>query len=418
MIDLLAGVRVVESSMLLNGATTSMHLADLGAEVIKIESPYLGDYLRFPATAHMHFQANKNKRSLALDMRSEGGREVFQRLLAFADVFVTNAVADRNRKLGLDYETLSGLKPDLVYCQNTGFGATGPYRNMPAHGQMMDALAGALPVEIDDDGLTRLRTGPRNGRLTSGGEATATGAVYAAFHVAAALTRREKTGRGAYIDVSSAEAVVANAWVAAVLQANTDQGRAQQDPAAVDASRGVARYQWYQTRDGLFVLFCPEEKKFWHTFCDVVGRADLKDQVSGLELRRTLQEIFWTRDRAEWVALAVEHRIPVGPTNDTVDEVRADPQISSRHIFVDGQAPDNRHFVYVGQPALVDGGWAEVRRVAPELGKHTDAILGEIGYSDAEIARLAADHVTTSPEFHSDHIASVGAGTAGADKAP
>src|SRR6202030_4346093 len=120
----------------------------------------------------------------------------------------------RNEKLGLSYEQLRDQKPDLVYCQHTGFGATGPYREIPVHGQMMDALAGALPVEMGPDGLTRplVPARGRSGSMMMGGEGTSTGAVYAAMHVAAALVRRARTGEGCYLDISAADAVIANAW--------------------------------------------------------------------------------------------------------------------------------------------------------------------------------------------------------------
>ena len=167
-----SGYRIIESSMLLNGAATGMMLVDLGADVIKIESPFLGDYLRLPDTRHLHLQASKSKRSLALDLTQEAGREVFRRLLVTADAFVTNAVADRNDKLGLGYEQLKALEPDIVYCQNTGFGATGPFHEVPSHGQMMDAMGGGIPMKTGDDGLvvpdeTYLR---RVGSMAAAGE--------------------------------------------------------------------------------------------------------------------------------------------------------------------------------------------------------------------------------------------------------
>src|SRR5215472_622922 len=139
---LLTGYRVVEVSMLLNGASTSMMLADLGAEVIKVESPRLGDYLRIDETRYLHQQANRSKRSICLDLATSGGREVLGRLIATADVFVTNATGHRTAKLGLSYPQLKVIREDIIYCQNTGFGATGPYADLPVHGQMMDALAG------------------------------------------------------------------------------------------------------------------------------------------------------------------------------------------------------------------------------------------------------------------------------------
>ncbi len=336
MSKLLAGCRVLESSMLLNGASTGMMLVDLGADVIKVESPFLGDYLRIEDTWHLHAQANKGKRSIALDLRSDEGRSILYELLETADVFLTNAVADRNVRLGISYEQLRERKPDLIYCQNTGYGATGPYASLPTHGQMMDAMAGATPMEIGDDGLTALRYAPRRVlTLMAGSDGTSAGAVYAAMHIAAALFRRQRTGEGCYLDVSSADAVLASAWTAASALLNRPDQAAAFDRDVHD----VARYQWYETRDGKFVLFCPEEHKFWRTWCELVGRPDLEPRENGIDLRREIQTIFWTRDRDEWMQLAQRAPPSVGPQPQ---QHRRGPQRSADGIAADVPHPGRR----------------------------------------------------------------------------
>jgi crotonobetainyl-CoA:carnitine CoA-transferase CaiB-like acyl-CoA transferase len=401
---LLSGIRVVESSALLNGSTTGMLLADLGADVVKIESPFLGDYLRIRETYQLHIQTNKNKRSLALDLRKPAAKEVLERLVRGCDVFVTNAPGRRNDKLGIGYEQLREIKPDIVYCQNTGFGASGPYGSLPTHGQMMDALAGALPAEMGEDGLTRRSTkrAGRTGSMQMGGEGTAAGAVYAALHIAAALVQRNNTGEGAYIDISSAEAVIASAWVAVATAENSfDDVREQRERAD---RRRVARYQWYETGDHRFVLFCPEEFKFWSKFCELVDRPDLVERVAGIDLRHEVQAIFHQRTLAEWMDVAVEHGLPIGPSYEEVDELLADPHLRSREIFVRGNDPLRGEVTYVGLPAIVPGQPFEVSRHAPSLGEHTAEVLAELGFDSGEVARLAADEVTTSSTFRDDHI--------------
>ena len=410
---LLSGFRVVESSMLLNGASVGMMLADLGADVIKVESPFLGDYLRIEETHHLHLQANKNKRSLALDLRHPAGREAMQRLIATADVFVTNARPGANEKLGLGVAQLRELKPDLVYCQYTGFGATGPYASVPTHGQMMDALAGAMPVQMAGDGLVQPNASLRRVcTLASGGEGTATGASYAAFHICAALAARARTGQGCFIDAGAAQAVVANAWVAASTLANRPaQAAYWQDE---ESLRGVARYQFYRAADGKYLLFCPEEKKFWATFCDAIGRPELKERHRGVDLRRELQAVFESRTREDWMDMAVALGLPIGPANDGIEEVRNDPQMRARELFVERDDPQLGRFTYIGQPVVVDGRASSVERRAPTLGEHTREILLALGYGEADLARFAAEHVTTAREFQNDHISQTVSAAGGA----
>ncbi|MGH6634029.1 MAG: CaiB/BaiF CoA transferase family protein, partial [Sphingopyxis sp.] len=383
-----------------------MMLADLGADVIKIESPAMGDYLRLPETRHLHLQASKGKRSIAIDMKTERGREIFGRLLATSDAFVTNAIADRNDRLGLGYDQLKALKPDIVYCQNTGFGATGPFREVPSHGQMMDAMAGALPMMMGEDGLVvpsdRYRR--RTGSLLSGGEGTAMGAIYSAFHIAAGLAHRERTGEGCFIDVSSAHAVVASGWagVSALLNRPARRGWWQDE----DNIRPIARYQSYQCADDLFILFCPEERKFWTAFCDLVDRPDLKDGERGVELRHEIQSIIGAQPRQHWLDLAIAHNLPIGPVNDGIEEVGADPQIAARGLFVEAEA-DGKPFTYIRQPAIVDRVLAPVPAPAPELGEHSDAILAELGFDEAAILSLRADGIVAAPPSERHIISSI-----------
>jgi crotonobetainyl-CoA:carnitine CoA-transferase CaiB-like acyl-CoA transferase len=406
---LLSGYRVVESSMLLNGATTSMMLVDLGAEVVKVESPFLGDYLRAqPAhPPNMHLQVNKGKRSIALDLRKELGLEAMYRLIRTADVFVTNAVGRRNDKIGLGYEQLRKIKPDIVYCQNTGFGAEGLLSEMPSHGQMMDAMAGGFPREMDEQGLALPKRSELRApfSMTFGGEGTATGAIYAAFHIAAGLAHRAKTGQGCYIDASSSDAVIANAWLSASTQMNEPERFALARDSSKDAT--IARYQFYETKDRRFVLFCPEENKFWRAFCELVGRSDLIPQAAGADLRRQIQAIFHTKDRDEWLRLALQHRLPIGPAHADFVEVAADPHIQSRQIIKRAAHPGQGEFTYIGQPAIVDHQPYEVPALAPGLGEHTDEILAEIGYSDLEIRDLERQFVTRAEVAQKDYIAAV-----------
>jgi crotonobetainyl-CoA:carnitine CoA-transferase CaiB-like acyl-CoA transferase len=414
MSQLLAGVRVIESAQLFNGDSLGMFLGDLGADVIKVESPFLGDYLRdflgqiTPHHSPAHMQVNKNKRSVTLDLRQDAGRDVFWRLLDTADVFIDGNASDAADKLGIGYEAQRRRKADIVYCQYTGYGSNGPYARIPTHGQMMNALAAATPVRMGADGLMHpIHPAPgRMGSMLMGGDGTAAGAAHAAMHVAAALVQRYRTGEGCFIDVAGHDGVIAQAWIAATYALNIDRLTDRSTlPAEQDEGGSTsAKYQWYETRDGKVVLFCCIEPKFWGNFCRAIGRDDLLGSHDAgkpvdfgggeVALRRELQRIFHLRDQAEWVALAAEHDIAMGPAPVTLVEAKDDPHLRTRNIIVEGEHPHAGPYTYIGEAGIVSGQPYEVRHPAPLLGEHTRAVLGgELGLTDDELDRLAAAKV-------------------------
>ncbi|MDB5453530.1 MAG: fldA 7, partial [Caulobacteraceae bacterium] len=338
MFDLLEGVRVIECAVLLNGDAVGMHLGDLGADVIKLESIGRGDYLREfgGQLAHhvspIHAQVNKNKRSLELDVRTEEGRKLFFELLKTADIFIDGLRGGACDAMGIGYEAQRAVKPDIIYVQHTGYGAEGPYAHIPTHGLQMNAIVGGMPCEIGEDGLTRFVRGKQFMSGTEGtGSGPVVGATMAAMAAVAALTRRSRTGEGAYIDVAASDAVLAASWIGAAFLLNGHKlvsraGLADESASGDDVFGGAARYQLYPTKDGRFVLFCAIEPKFWRNFCRAVGREDLlaKTQPSSLpvdfghaetELRRELTTIFLERTQAEWTAFAGEHDVAMGPAH-------------------------------------------------------------------------------------------------------
>lgn len=411
MSNLLSGVRVVESAILLNGDTLGMHLADLGADVIKVEAPEGGDYLRHilgqvvPGHSPAHLQVNKNKRSVALDLRQEEGREVFWRLLSSADVFIDGFAGSAADRLGIGYDEQHRRKPDIVYCQYTGFGREGPYSVIPTHGQMMNAEAAAVTLETHADGFVRVAENRELMWGTSiGGDGTAAGAIHAAFQVVAALLRRDRTGQGAYLDASAADAVISQGWIGATYGLNYERitdHTGLRDPGSEPLTG--AKYQYYGTADQKYVLFCCIEPKFWARFCEAVERPDLVERTvedgaidfgrDDHDLRRQLQEIIGAYPQRHWLDLAIRERLPIGPAHQGVPSLRDDPHLAAREIIVEGEHPQAGPFTYVGAPVIVDGQPYRAPRPAPGLGAQTRQVLAELGYADERIDELIEKQV-------------------------
>lgn len=398
MLKLLEGVRVLECAVLFNGDQTSRLLADMGADVIKVESTRGGDYLRdflgqiTPHNSPAHLYVNRNKRSITLNLRSEKGREKFFELLKTADIFVDGFAGDACAKLGIGYEDQIRVKPDIIYAQCSGFGAKGPLAQIPTHGQMMGALGGGVPLQMCDDGLVRVK-----GHDTLG-DGTVVGATNTALAAVAALNQRQRTGKGAFIDGSGADAVMATRWIFSTYAWNdsriTDRVGM---PSFGEEESSSAKYQFYETSDKKFILFCAIEHKFWDNFCKVVGRGDLienKDtsapiDFSGdsLALRLELQKIFHTKTQQEWTDIAIAHDIAMAPANQQAD-LLTDAHIRTREMVIEQIHPQAGPFTSIGWPAPVQGQPFEIYRHAPGLGEHTDELLGEIGCSADEIAQL------------------------------
>lgn len=401
MTGLLEGIRVVESGVLLAVDNLGALLGDAGADVIKVESPQLGDYLRNigPVMATdwsvAHLASNRNKRSVTVDVRKPAGQEIVKRLVATADVFITGNIGDTNRKLGMDYDAVREIKPDIVYCQITGFGSTGPYADIPTHGWMMDALgAGTPPMELDANGLVQ----PVPGSSPVKGSGVTLGPMYAAFAVAAGLSRRDRVGDGCSIDISCADSVLASKLNAAIGTLNAD--KVTPETTMGDLTRS-AKYQHYQTADKKYILFCCIEHKFWRKFCfasdreDLLGRHDSGQAVDfGFgddDLRHELQVTFHSKSQQEWVEIAAQHDIPMGPAL-RLDEIAADPHLMARGMLVQEDHPMFGPLLTLGSPIRVSGEVFSVRS-APALGEHTDEVLLSLGHTLGELEQLRGDGV-------------------------
>lgn len=406
MIRLLEGVRVLECAVLPTGDQTSRLLGDLGADVIKIERPGEGDYLRqlgdriTPENSIFHMLCNRNKRSVELNLRSDEGRALFFRLLAEADVFVDGFAGDACEQLGIGYEAQRAVKPDIIYCQASGFGSRGAYGQIPVHGYMMGAVAGQEQYEIDADGVVRAVLNPQGQYFSGSIDGPLSTALYGALTAVAALHHRDRTGEGAYIDAAGADAVLANQCLDAVMSWNAERitdRRNPPPPVGMDP-RGRPKYTWYRTKDDKIVLLAAIEGKFWVNFCGAIGREDLLsvhskafavDFADGgrADLLDELIAVFRDRTLAEWMDIARTHDIPLCPANTKADTLN-DPHLRGREIVHESVHPVAGPYTATGWPAPVTGQPFDVARHAPSLGEQTEEVLGELGLSVADIAGL------------------------------
>lgn len=408
MFDLLKGVRVLEFGILLNGDQLGMLMSDLGAEVIKVEEPGTGDYLRdmlgqiTPHHSPAHLQVNKNKKSVTINVRTEAGKRAFFELLKTVDIFADGLRGGACEAMGIGYEAQRAVKPDIIYMANTGFGLTGPYSKLGAHGYSMLAIVGGLPAEKDASGFVDRA----QSKDVLGGVKGGSGAPFAVMAGLAALLRRQRTGQGALIDVAASDANLASSWSAAVTNLNYDKivdltGLSPRGEPNDGWPAGSVLYALYEAKDGRNIMFCAIEPKFWYNFCDAAKRPDLRDKIRtdipvdyGIDkqwLRPVLADIIRSKTSAEWMALALSKNVPLAVAN-TLDQTPDDPHNKARGMIHEGNHPGAGPFTYIRYPAIIDGQRSTVEIPAPALGEHTDEVLASVGLSKAEIA--AAQEIT------------------------
>jgi crotonobetainyl-CoA:carnitine CoA-transferase CaiB-like acyl-CoA transferase len=400
---LLEGLTVVESSLLEPGAL-GMLLAGFGADVVKVESPGEGDYVRRMAwpfvhgVSILHWQVNRGKRSIVIDLKKPEGVEVFTDLVRRADVVVEGMRPGALARRGLGYEQLRQANPRIVFCTVSGWGMTGPYRDMPSHGIGFDAWAGAAPPAVDEDGFAYIQD------LTSIG--TRAAPAFAAAAVLAGVIHARSVGEGCQLDVAQSDVAAACNWLAisgykayerpeSEVTGNPSDGGERRRPGTGGMKEGV-RYQYYRSKDG-HVLFMASERAFWENFCNGIDRPDLFETHPGSKyadhaagdtaLRRQLQSIFETRTTREWVEFGARVNTPIGPVNDS-ESILADPQFENRFPWL----PAEDHGAdLMPLPVKVVGDELPRPTPAPTLGQHTDEVLSNLlGYDAGRIAGLHA----------------------------
>jgi alpha-methylacyl-CoA racemase len=380
----LAGVRILDLTRLLPGNYCTLLLADLGADVVKVEEPDRGDYIRWTpplvdGQGAVHRALNRGKRSMTIDLKSAGGPAVLRRLARSSDVLVESFRPGVMARLGLAYEVLVRDNPDLVYCAITGYGQDGPYRDRAGHDVDYLAHAGILDATGTPGGppvLPAVQVGDFGGGMA------------AAVGVLAGLRGVLSEGGGRFVDVSMLD--VAVSWTAVLMAGSLATGDAP-DRGSTPLTGGMACYRTYRCADGRYVAVGALEPQFWRTLCERLGVPELIPDHLGPPDRQAaaatrLAEVFGTRSRDGWMAELEAVEACVAPVNDMVEAVR-DPQVRHRGMVaeVDGRAVGPGPAVRVGgEPAL---------RPAPDLGEHTVEVLAEAGLEASEIEELRAGGV-------------------------
>ncbi|MCS5695741.1 CaiB/BaiF CoA transferase family protein [Desulfofundulus thermocisternus] len=386
MYRILKNVKVLDLTRLLPGPYATMILADLGAEVLKIEDLEAGDYLRGMGpqvgreSAWFH-AVNRNKKSMRLNLKTLKGREIFLQLVREYDVVVESFRPGVMERLGLGYEILSAANPRLVYCALSGYGQDGPYSMRPGHDINYISIAGALGL-----------TGSRGGSPVLPGVQVAdlSGGLMAVVGILAACIKNLQTGRGACIDVSLMDTVVS--WMSLYLTQYL-AGAGEPRRGAEDLNGGRVCYNIYSTRDGRYVSVGNLEPRFWENFCHAAGRPDLLplQYREDEEARRAVQEFFSSKTLAEIMELFGRVDTCIEPVLD-VSEVPAHPQVRARNLFIKLPAGEGV-ITTVGQPLKIQGVEKKADFPAPGAGEHTVEILRQLGYRDQDIEALKSEGV-------------------------
>jgi len=403
----LSHLRVLDLTRVLAGPWCTQLLADLGAEVIKIERPGSGDdtrawgppYLKDAAgrdsgEAAYYLAANRGKKSVTLDLSSAEGQRIARDLAARSDVLVENYKVGQLQKYGLDYATLSALNPRLIYCSITGFGQTGPYKDRAGYDFIIQGMGGFMSITGERDALPG--GGPQKAGVAVSDLMTG---MYSAVAILAALSERERTGWGRQIDMA-----LFDTMVAMLANMNMNYLTTGASPMrAGNAHQNIVPYQVFAAADGHVIVAVGNDGQFLR-FCEVAGRPELArdpryaknaDRVRNRdELVPLIEALVGSQPMAFWAERLEAAGVPCGPIN-SIAQTLADPQIVARGLRVDLPHPRAGSVPLVASPIVIDGERAVSDRAPPTLGQHTRTVLADVlGLTDAQIDALAASGVT------------------------
>jgi formyl-CoA transferase len=393
----LDNIRILDITRALAGPYCTMMLGDLGADVIKVERPGIGDETRgwgppfvgkpygpYPGESAYFIAANRNKRSLTVNIQTVEGQEIVRRLAAVSDVLVENYRTGDLDKLGLGYRDLQRLHPRLIYCSISGYGRTGPYADRPGYDAILQAEGGMMSI-----------TGPVEGPPSRAGIPIIdiTSGMFAATAILAALRARDITGEGQLVDISLFDSHIA---LLANVASNYLVGG--EPPRRLgNAHPNLVPYQAFSARDGWLIVGVANEKQ-WGLFCDMLGRPDLKidsrfvpngNRVANRDIMvDELKQTFSQRDVKDWLADLIQAGLPCGPIN-SIPEVFSHPQAQAREMTLESEHPTAGAVRLTGFPYKFSQTPAEIHRPPPLLGEHTDQVLTSLlEYSTERVASL------------------------------
>jgi CoA:oxalate CoA-transferase len=390
----LEGLRVLDLTRVLVGPYTTMILADLGAEVIKLEIPEQGDDARhYPphinGESAYFMSLNRNKQSMTLNLKSEGGKALLLDLVRKVDVLVENFRPGTMERLGLGYETLKAVNPRLIYAAASGFGQTGPYSQQPAYDGVVQAMGGIMSITGQIDGEPT-RVGTSIGDIAAG--------LFTAIGILAAVIHREKSGQGQLVDVA-----MLDCQVALLENAIARYTAAGEVPGPIgNRHPSITPFEPFATLDGQLMV-AVGNNALWVKFCDAIGEtglaADPRFTTNTLRtqnyeaLRPLIAASMMQKTTAEWVSILQSAGVPNGPIN-SVDMVITDPQVVAREMVVDVEHPVAGLTKLPGIPIKMNVTPGEIRQPAPLLGQHTRQILSNLlGYDDETITRLEEEGI-------------------------
>jgi crotonobetainyl-CoA:carnitine CoA-transferase CaiB-like acyl-CoA transferase len=390
----LNGIKILDLTKLAPGPHCTMILGDLGADIIRVEEP--GEptgrraaqagtaQVKAPRPSYSPTNAvARNKRSIGLNLKSTPGRDIYMRLVRDADVVVEEFRPGVAKRLGIDYEVLSQLNSRLIYCAVTGFGQTGPYRDLVGHDLNYIAQAGALGLIGRKDQMPSI---PLNLLADYAG-----GGMHAAIGVLAALVARSQTGRGQYVDIAMLDGVM---LLLAQALSTYFGNRKVPERGTQPGDGGAPFYNMYETSDGKIITIASMEPWFYANLCRALN---CEQYIGGQYERQKWPEmfehftrIFKTKTRNEWWDILTRADICVGRML-TLDELENDPQIRARNMIVEVETPSGERVKQVGISVKVSETKGSIRSLAPALGQHTDAILADLGYTPQDVARWRAE---------------------------